>query len=402
MRAEPITALRVATVAALADVPATVWNPLAEQAGLYSSHEWLRTVEAGTRGHCRYLLAYDGATAVGALPVYFMAEDADEHYTSRSVFRNLPPAVDGAPDCLAGSRSGYRNEPLLAAGLSEARRRETVAALLAALTDLAAGERSAHVSFLYLNDRGLDLVAEGSGARPMLSYSGDAWLDATGRDFEDRLGGLPAKQRWTIRTEMRRFAASGLRVTVEDPAEHTEEIVALLGNLSEKYDRTMSARDETAALERQHDALRGRGRLFSCRSGGDMVGMALAYEWGEWLYVRLAGFDYDRLPGAAEYFNVVIHEPLRHCYDNGLRGLHLGTASHQAKALRGARIDPLASVVLPVHGAPVDDAAPDAARRGVRRYWEQQLAAMPRHFDRDRWVPLLDLCWPQEVQEGRS
>jgi len=381
--------MRVDVVHTLAAVDRATWNLLARDAGLYSSHEWLAAVAAGTHGRCRYLLAYDGDRLAGALPVYLVASEPNPHYSPRLVFRDLPPGGAG-PECLAGGRSGYRSEPLLAEGLSEAERISVVGSLLSALSALARDEGCTHAAFLYLTGRGLRwIMANTEGVSPLLSYSGDAWLEAAGSCFSDYLAALPRKRRWTALNEMRQFTANGLHVSVEDPRDHLDTVARLVANVDRKYDRDVSVDELVHKLQRQCDALGRQVILFMCRSSTDVLGVTVAYAWGNRLYIGMAGFDYQLLRDAYEYFNVVIYEPMKYCYDAGLAGIHLGTGSHQAKALRGARISPLASVALPADAARYGDPATRTARMGVRRYWLQQLAAMPRYFDSAEWEPLL-------------
>jgi uncharacterized protein len=387
--------MRVEVVSSIADVPGTDWDQMAGALGMYSSVDWLRVVEDGGCDECRYLLVYDADRVIGALPAYLMSDEPNDYYNLRSIFRNLPPPAEGGRECLAGNRRGYRNEILLADGLPEVKQITVVRALIDELAELAGSAGSSHAAFLYLSEAGLQQIGKGvPGAQPVLSYSGDAWLDAPGESFDDYLAGLSSKQRLTVRNEMKRFTACGLRVSTEHPADHATVLAELAGNVQEKYSGGPGRRELTAALDRQHELLGDHGILFACRDDVGIIGVALAYRWQNWLYMQVAGFDYGRLPGAFEYFNVAIYEPLLYCYQHGLRGVHLGTGSHQAKALRGARIGPLASIALPVDGTGSTDPAPAATRRGVRRYWEQQIAAMPRYLDKDRWMPLLDSCWP--------
>ncbi len=81
--------------------------------------------------------------------------------------------------------------------------------------------------------------------------------------------------------------------------------------------------------------------MFGCRLGDDLIGFSLAYEWRSELLVRAAGFDYERLPGAYEYAQLVVFRPVEFCYERGLRRIHFGTASLAAKCRRGARVRPL-------------------------------------------------------------
>ena len=59
------------------------------------------------------------------------------------------------------------------------------------------------------------------------------------------------------------------------------------------------------------------------------------------LAVRAAGFAYERLRGAAEYFNLIYYRPIRWAYEHGVRQIHLGIGSLHTKTLRGGRLAPL-------------------------------------------------------------
>lgn len=305
------------------------------------------------------------------------------------MFREAVPGRNGGY-LLAGSRSGYSGELLLAGRLTDAGQRATAAALLDELALLAEAEGQRHSYLLYLNERGLrQVLSYAEDASPLLSYSGDAWLDAPGRSFDDYLAGLTPTRRKTTRKEIRRFGEQGLSTVRADPRDRLDLIVEFARRGNEKYGIEESEAGLRTRFERQCALLGEHGVLFVCRRGRTPVGMALGYRWGDRLHLRASGFDYEAAAGGYPYFNVVIYEPLRYCYENGLRGLHLGTGSHDAKAARGARIGPLASVALPAAGAPATDSAAPAARSGVRRYWDQQFASTPHLFDEELWRPWL-------------
>ncbi|HJP73682.1 MAG TPA: GNAT family N-acetyltransferase [Pseudonocardiaceae bacterium] len=372
----------------LAAVPSTDWALVAAQAGLYSSYDWLRLVEQETPGSCRYLLASDGAGLAGALPVYLTAHDTNPYYQPPSVFRAARPGPDGR-FCVAGSRSGYLNQLLLADRLTEAEQRATIAALLDELAALSKAEGQRHSFLLYLNEQGLRQVCGyAENVAPVLSYSGDARLDAPGRCFDDYLASVSPSRRDTIGKEIRRFARQGLTTVRARPRDQLDLITRFALLCNEKYEVEENETELRGRFERQCDVLGDNGVLFICQRGTVPVGMVLAYRWGDRLYLRASGFDHAAAAGGYPYFNVVIYEPLRYCYETGLRGLHLGTGSHDAKAKRGARIGPLGAVALPADASAADPAAP-TARSGVRRYWKQQFASMPQLFDQDLWRPWL-------------
>jgi len=125
----------------------------------------------------------------------------------------------------------------------------------------------------------------------------------------------------------------------------------------------------SARLRRQGEHLAARAVVFACFDDDIIIGFALAYQWGGELALRVVGFDYERLSGADEYAQLAIHAPLRYCYQHGLRRLHLGTGSYEAKCRRGARPRPLWAVTS------LPGSEPDSLPRTVRRI----AASMPAH-----------------------
>ena len=101
------------------------------------------------------------------------------------------------------------------------------------------------------------------------------------------------------------------------------------------------------------------------------------YRWEDILYGRLAGFDYDRLRGAFEYFNLAFYRPFAYCARYGLTTLHLGIESRAAKALRGATMRPLWSAVVPA------DARTGEPRAALRRpeLVDERLAELRRYSE---------------------
>jgi len=117
------------------------------------------------------------------------------------------------------------------------------------------------------------------------------------------------------------------------------------------------------SLLRLHVESMGRAaRVAVCWRGGDPVGFCLYYVWGETLYLRWAGFDYGRLAGAAEYFNLVYYAQVMRAPQLGVRWIHAGIKAAEAKALRGAELRPLWLVDL------AEDSALASRRDAVREH----------------------------------
>lgn len=138
----------------------------------------------------------------------------------------------------------------------------------------------------------------------------------------------------------------------------------------------------SARLRRQGEHLESRAVVFACFDGNTVVGFALAYRWGGELALRVVGFDYGRLAGADEYAQLAVHAPLRYCYEHGLRRLHLGTESYEAKCRRGARARPLWAVT----------SLPGSHPDGVARLARRIASPMPAHESESFTAQAEDSC----------
>jgi predicted N-acyltransferase len=216
----------------------------------------------------------------------------------------------------------------------------------------------------------------------------DAWLELPPGGWDAWIASLPSKRRINVRREARRFQDAGYTVTHLPLTECYEQLPALAGATQAKYGHAAAAADWLAVLKLHIAAMGSAAQVALCtRGGGEPVGFCLYYVWGETLYLRWGGFDYDRLVGAAEYFNVLYYSQVSLAPKLGVRWIHAGIKSLEAKALRGAELRPLWLVdlaedsVLARHG--------HAVRRHNRHAYER-LAADGRTRsalrDRDAWL----------------
>jgi hypothetical protein len=88
-----------------------------------------------------------------------------------------------------------------------------------------------------------------------------------------------------------------------------------------------------------------RSVLFTCHHGADLVAFMLAYRHHTALTVRVVGLDYERIGEHAEYFTVLIYEPVRYALQHGITVLDLGLEGYRHKLQRGARLVPLWTVL---------------------------------------------------------
>jgi hypothetical protein len=371
-------------VESIHDIALTEWNALVGAAGLYSSHEWLSTVEAEAGGGCRYALVRHRGRLAAALPVYAAAGNTNVLYRPETHVDRPLVRHPGEQSCLLGGYRGYRNAVLVDPALDGTARAEVLPRLASAVDDALDDLCERHGYFLFLTAQAMVDVAELPGSTPAVPMRvAEARLHTVGNCFDDYLRSLSATRRKTTGKEIRRFAEAGLRVSVESPWQHRDLVIRLVGNLNHRHGRAFTADEHARALALQREHLGAHAVLFLCRVGTVPVGLTMGFVWSDWLYLWFAGFDYERRPGAYEYFNVAVYEPLRYCYEQGLVGVHLGVGTHDAKGRRGAVVAPLFAAAHAGHAVPGIASATHLDQ--IAEYWRSQMSTTPGAYSDAAW-----------------
>ncbi|MFI6013286.1 GNAT family N-acetyltransferase [Streptomyces sp. NPDC051243] len=376
--------VKVRAVPSLADVAAAEWDTLAVSGGLYTSHAWLGSVEREPGADVEYLLARRGDRLVGALPVYDVDVEYNPFY-ARSRHLDLL-GLDGSW-ALAGARRGYRFELPAAAGTDA-----DVDALLAAARNGAGARGERGLLFPFVTTRTARLLWE-RGAAVALDGA-EAAVVTEGASFEGYLQNLGSKRRIAIRHEFSTFRSAEYELDVEKLEDCYEEAAPLLGQLQRKYGH--EARDEGMReyLAGQVEMLGRYSRVFTARRSGRLVGFSLMYEFGDVLYARAVGFDYTQTGKAFEYYALCYYLPIEYMHRQGLRALHLGMETYQAKVARGAGLSPLWSVALPLASAPRPEVPPADTSEWLRRFGRRALPV-------DEWQQPWTSDWERSaVREG--
>ena len=347
------------------------WDHLAAGRSFYVAADWLRFADTDRLARSQYLGLSDGGRLVAALSCHWAPAEIDAAYVaarSLELPSEAPSVGDSAPTL--GGRRGFLSGVLIAPDTENSSAAENIAELI---------RRTKSASkwwWPYLLSADVDVViAAGSklgGPADLGVYllAADCVIDVVGETVNDHVVALPTRQRRTnFRREEKRFADSGLEIRRVSLDEHWPRLGSLLAAVQQKYGHNQSASEMGTRLRRQWEHLGSRALVFACFDGDVIVGFALAYQWGVELVLRAVGFDYGKLRGADEYAQLAVHAPLRYCYSRGLRRLHLGTASHEAKCRRGARLRPLWAVT----SFPGPD--PGSFARRVNRI----TASMPAH-----------------------
>lgn len=357
------------------------WDQLASGRSFYVAADWLRFADTDRVARSRYLGLCTGSRLVAALSSHWAADEVDAAYVAAHTLE-LPsgaPAISNGVLTLGGRR-GFLSGALVAPDIDGSAAAEHLAELVRHAADSTCVPGGAWW-WPYLTSSDVDVVTAarnrlGDATDPGVHLVGvDYVIDVVGTTIDDHVAALPTRlRRANFRREERRFIDSGLEVRRVRLADYWPQLGPLLAAVQQKYGHRQSAEEMAGRLRRQAEHLGSRAVVFGCFDHDVVVGFALAYRWGDELVVRAVGFDYERLLGADEYAQLAMHAPLRYCYRHGLRRLHLGTGSDEAKCRRGARPRPLWAVTS------LPGADPDGLARTVRRITAPMLARDSESF----------------------
>lgn len=328
-------------LSSLHEVDADRWNRAAEGLGFYSSHEWLLTQETHPAATARYLVVEDRDAIRAAVPLYEVRHEGNARYSVEQLGLETS-TVAGEPTTVLGNRRGYHAGPLVAPDGAGAPG-DVIANVRDALST-ALGDRNGGgpAYWLYVPDRVLPQVTA-LGGTPVRVLATDHCLRLSRGGWEAYVADLPAQRRRKVRRERATFLRSGAVVGLEHPAPLAGDLGRLAAELEAKYGH----RRDAAELARYYERLgasRRPGEVLTCRRDGHLVGFVHFYDFGGRLWARTAGFDYARLAGAYEYFNLAFYELVELAGRRGRHAVHVGPGSAEAKTNHGATTEALWAV----------------------------------------------------------
>lgn len=376
----------IQVAAKLSDVPGD-WDSLVGDDGFYLSRAWLSFVEAEAPASPWYLFSAEAGALRGALALYRGDNAVTFRYRPQH-FRDLL-GIDGT-FLIAGASRGYRSTLLLGG----ADRDDTLVRLLRRAREMASAEGYAEVILPFLTTEALLETARVLPVRASFDVA-EAEIPGTGAGLDGYCRRATRRVRKNIRRDRASFAQAGWRTERRSLDECWREAARLLANLESKYGR--SSRD-VGVFERtlagQAKLLAPQSIVFTCEDGDGMAGMVIAYRWRSVLFMRAAGFDYQRLRNGCEYFNLGLWEPMEYCGGTGIDRINLGIGSWEAKGYRGAVMLPLwSAVILPGARPGLDLVGAGQALRAVADFQSHSIAVdtaqlrMVEQFAADHRVP---------------
>lgn len=317
---------------------------------LYSSDAWLELLR--DHGHrYRYLLQSEGADPSALVLLTDGSLVKSGRYRPNFLLGERPYSQH----CLiAGPLTGYHNElrsgpagPLpraMADGLLEAAEGGTV------LLPYLAGSRAAPFEAL---------------GYPAGVIGWDAWLDVPETGFDGYLTLLSRKGRANVKGDLRHVEKSGLTFHTGTLSAPFEEMAELLVMHERKYD---PGYDRPSSLFADYVARASQvpgAYAVVARHEGRTVGCHILFHYGDVLWARLIGVDESTAATRCCYFSLMFYEPLKFAHRLGVRSIHLGIGTSEAKMWRGARLEPLWTVAIAPPGRDRDEARQGIATRAL-------------------------------------
>lgn len=224
-----------------------------------------------------------------------------------------------------------------------ARDPKTLDRFVAALLDWAADKGLAALSFLYLTSAAQPLLrALASAGAAVVPLASSCVLDITWADFDGYLAAHSYKRRTAIRREQRHLAEQQVMVAEEDLAQAASELADLRCALVAKYGGTPRPEKERRMIAEIRERFAPEETLLvSARSQGRLVNfMLFVRESADWSAV-LTGTDYVGGLSRFSYFSTGFYHPAARAPMAGIRRIHYGFGSWDAKVRRGCRKDPV-------------------------------------------------------------
>jgi hypothetical protein len=318
----------------LSNLPRSVWDELAG-GNFYSTASWLDFCATEHAASVEAAVVVSNGTAEVAVPLFGGADLVGSPYdwNAQLAKRSLPTLAAGG--YLVGPREGYQTQILRANAQPSP---GAVAQLLAEIRTRVADKACVA---MYMSTEDVRLFrAAGATAVPVLLEC-DAWLPVPDGGFDAWFAGLSKKRKYSVRHEIDAFTAAGYEIK-HIPLRECAAAIAPLAVITEaKYGYVATVEEDLASLGNHERCLGEAAMVALCLLDKDPVGFCLYYVWQDTIFVRWVGFDYPRLRGAFEYFNLMYYEQLRWAAQQGVRWIHTGLKATKAKALRGAVIRPL-------------------------------------------------------------
>jgi hypothetical protein len=330
--------LLIEVVPSLEDVQPDEWNLLAGSDNPFVEYEFLRALETSESvGQASgwlpcHVLAKEGDTLVGAVPLYLKSHSYGEYIfdwswanaAEQAGLAYYPKLVAAIPFTPATGRRFLTHGNELDEAVFET--------LVAGVQEMARRTSSSSVHVLFCTKEEQEAL-QGLGFLPRLTYQFHWENSGSWSDFDAYLASFRASARRKVRKERREACASGIEIRIVGGEELTgTEIDAMYrfyaATSERKWGRAYLSHEFFTELNR---SLRYRSLVSMAYRDGVPVAGALSFQKGAHLYGRHWGCleHHDKL-----HFELCYYQLIEYCLENGYSRFEAG-AQGQHKVKRG-------------------------------------------------------------------
>jgi predicted N-acyltransferase len=339
-------AIRLGQHASIDDFEPSEWDNLLNEGAFYGSHSWLKAVEHHDTFTASYVAARDEAgRLMGALPLYTSPRAPAEFRFDPSVQFQDAVSENFFPATIVGLRAGYSTEFPLDRQLPSDVADAVLKSLLSACVQ-PSRDNAGSFSLLYVKSATVAGLTTASNLPSCKIFNAPyATLDVHWSDFDEYLSSHTSSRRRWLKQDIAAFEGAGCELSYTLLSTCYAECTPLSAAVQRRYGAMDSVPVIEARLAAQAAAMGESAICILCRLRGDLVGFSLLYRWRDELYVRIVGFDYERLPpDSRAYFTVMFYEPIRYAIANGIKVIDYGLEIGDAKVARGCALAPRWSV----------------------------------------------------------
>lgn len=339
------------TLRSASSVPTAQWDALVEPGALFASHAWVRHL-AEAAGPDPILTVRSEDELAAVVPMWSAGKAQGSLFDLSKFFGDLGGPWS-QPWAWLGARRSVHNTLPCVSGLS---RSWAQARVLEAAARHAATNGMAGVIMPYMPLHSADEMAAARPDAQVLLHAVEATAQVPSADPNPVGTGTRGRHnRKRRRQEWARFREAGYVIEEAGLDAVADEAADLITNTRRKY----GAREDSGWMRRvfaaQHQVgLTDHAVALVCRRSTRMVAVAVCYQHGRTLFGRYYGASESPGSGAPVYFVMTSQAPLAYAASVGLDTVNLSTSSLEAKVRRGARLSPLAAVVLPTVDHAID------------------------------------------------
>ncbi|MEK9498104.1 hypothetical protein V2H77_16860 [Photorhabdus sp. P32] len=347
------------------------WDALVTDNDFFHSHSWLAALDYAL-GKGDVFTLYDNAGLLGGCALWD-GEDQPGLFYLPDYF----PGLDGPwrqPFLWGGARRSTHNEILCVQGPRRGEALSIIAEMLAQL----AGSRGCYatiVPFMPLY-RALEAARYYPHAR-VLMHSAEAAILVPAGGLDSQLQQLCSHHRVRANAELAAFSRLGNRVEWCRLDDHLlAPAIELITNNRKKYGSPQSV----DWMRRMFDGQKKSSVIDAAiaavaKRGNQILGITIFYQFGETLHARYYGSNYQIDDNDFRYFVLTYYHSLDYAAQNGTRECRLSISALRTKTLRGAKIEPLAALLLFDNTAPLSISECKNYNRLFYQHYQKQYGA---------------------------